>query len=233
MLFRSVVMTAAALASPLPSATDTATPISLPPPTPVPNEQYTIAYLRRRTYGGGSFEIVNTMKETDQFTRYLIRYPSDGLAIYGFMNIPKGGGPFAVIIAIHGYEKPLSYKMLDSDTDTLDNIARNGFIVIHPNLRNYPPSDYGDDLFRVGTSIDVLNLIALIKTQGKQPGALEKAYNDRIGLWGHSMGGEIGLRVLTVSSDIKAAVLYASLSGDEAKNARLLYRVNQIGRAHV
>jgi hypothetical protein len=59
------------------------------PPTLAPYEQYTVDFLRGRTYGGGTIEVVETMEATDSFTRYLIRYPSDGLNIYGFVNVPQ------------------------------------------------------------------------------------------------------------------------------------------------
>ena len=191
-------------------------------PTAAPFEEYTIDYLRSRTYGGGTIEVLETMEETDSFTRYLIRYPSDGLNIYGFVNVPKGQGPFPVIIAIHGLVDASTYQTLDYTTPNMDAIAQAGYIVFHPNLRGYPPSDNGDNLFRVGMSIDVLNLMALIKSGSGPTELLAMAAPDKIGLWGHSMGGNIVLRVLTVSSDVKAAVLYAPLSGEEIKNAELL-----------
>ncbi len=80
----------------------TATAISLPP---IPEEYlpYTIAYLRTRTYGGGQIETLEVMEEKENFTRYKLHYPSDGLDIYGFVNVPKGDGPFPVIIMLHGY----------------------------------------------------------------------------------------------------------------------------------
>jgi len=37
---------------------------------------------------------------------------------------------------------------------------------------------------------------------------------ERIGMWGHSMGGGVTLKVLTVDKRIKAAVLYSSVSAD-------------------
>jgi dipeptidyl aminopeptidase/acylaminoacyl peptidase len=175
--------------------------------------------LRGRTYGGGSIEVVEKMEETFAFTRYLIRYPSDGLNIYGFANIPKGEGPFPVIVAIHGFVDPATYQTLDYTTSPLDFIAQTGYIVIHPNLRGYPPSDNGDNLFRVGMAVDVLNLLALVKSQSGPSELFATAASDDIGLWAHSMGGGIALRVLTVSSDVKAAVLFSSLSGNEIKNS--------------
>jgi dipeptidyl aminopeptidase/acylaminoacyl peptidase len=168
--------------------------------------------------------VVETLDETDLFTRYLIRYPSDGLTIYGFATIPKGEGPFPVIIAIHGYVNPAVYKTVDYTASALDIIAQSGYIVIHPNLRNYPPSDNGDNLFRVGMAVDVLNLLALVKTKSGPTELFAAADPKHIGLWAHSMGGGIALRVLTISQDLKAAVLFASMSGDEHKNSELFTR---------
>jgi dipeptidyl aminopeptidase/acylaminoacyl peptidase len=85
-------------------------------------------------------------------------------------------------------------------------------------LRGYAPSDTGDNLFRVGMAIDVLNLIALVQSQSGGTDPLRTAMPDRIGMWGHSMGGGITTRVLTVTDDVRAAVLYAAMSGDEQKN---------------
>ncbi len=197
----------------------TASPFTLSPPSrPDPYWKYTIEYLRSRSYGGGAVEVTETNARNSAFTRYLIRYPSDGLMIYGFMNVPNGKGNFPVIIALHGYIDPTIYKTFDYTTHYADALASAGFLVLHPNLRDYPPSDKGDNLFNVGMAIDVLNLISIIKSTGGQPGPLQAADLNRIGLWGHSMGGGVATRVLTISKDVKAAVLYAAVSGDEAKN---------------
>ena len=200
----------------------TATPTPPTIATLAPYEPYTIDGLRQRTYGGGNMEVLELMEEKDSFTRYLIRYPSDGLMIYGFVNIPKGEGPFPIIIVIHGYGDAAEYQTLDYTTDAADSLTEAGYIVVHPNLRNYPPSDKGDNLFRVGIAVDVLNLIALMKSESLPNELSATASVDQIGLWGHSLGGNVILRVLTISSDVKAAVLYASLSGDEFKNSAAL-----------
>jgi dipeptidyl aminopeptidase/acylaminoacyl peptidase len=156
---------------------------------------------------------------TDAFTRTLISYPSDGLTIYGFMNTPHGGnGPFPVVIASHGYIEPSQYTTLDYTTRYADALARAGFLVLHPNLRGYAPSDDGPNRFRVGMAADVLNLAALVREQGGAPGPLALADPDAIGVWGHSMGGGVSLRAISVSPDIDAAVLYGAMSGDERAN---------------
>ena len=208
----------------IPTAT-VITPTPLPTPTLAPYEQYTIDYLRKRMYGGGNIEVLETLAENDAFTSYSIRYPSDGLTVYGFMNAPKCAGPFPVIISIHGYAAYGNYDPFNPAQDSADLLAANQFIVIHPGLRNQPPSDNGDNLLRVGMTLDVMNLIALVKAWNALPPELASANPDRIGLWGMSMGGEIGLRVITISPDVKAAVLYSPLSGNSERNSRQLYEI--------
>lgn len=199
--------------------TFTPPPTSTWTPTPDPYEPYTFDYLLARDYGGGELQIVDTLAANSYFTRTLFTYPSDGLAIYGFMNVPKRGAPpFPVVIALHGYIDPDIYQTIDYTTRYADALARSGFLVLHPNLRNYPPSDTGEDLFRVGMAVDVLNLIALVKDQAGKPGPLGLGDPQAIGLWGHSMGGGISTRVMTVSPDVEAVVLYGAMSGDEKRN---------------
>lgn len=192
--------------------------------TPDPYELWTIDHLMSREYGGGEIKIVSEYADNSYFTRYLIEYPSDGLTIAGFMNVPKGDGPFPVIIAIHGYIEPEIYSTLDYTTHYADDLARNGFIVIHPNLRNYPPSSSGENLFRVGMAIDILNLIEVVEQKADSGGYLNLADTGSIGLWGHSMGGGISTRVMTINQDIKAVFLYASMSGDEKQNYEAINR---------
>ena len=164
----------------IPTAT-VITPTPLPTSTLAPYEQYTIDYLRKRTYGGGSIQVLEKLAENDSFTSYSIRYPSEGLNIYGFMNVPKGPGPFPVIVSIHGYAAYGKYDPFNPALDSADLLAANQFIVIHPGLRNHPPSDSGDNLLRVGMTLDVMNLIALVKAREALPPELASANTDRIG----------------------------------------------------
>jgi dipeptidyl aminopeptidase/acylaminoacyl peptidase len=227
--------------TPVPTPTSTPTPVTLTitptpvPPTPTPTTlppvseeylPYTIVYLRSRSYGGGQIEALDVTEEREKFTRYLIRYPSDGLNIYGYVNVPKGEGPFPLIIMLHGFARVNQYATL-SNFVMADAFASNGYLVLHPDMRGYPPSDSGDNLYRVGLAVDVLNLIALVKEQANLPGWLENADITRIGLWGVSLGGGVALRVATVSEDIKAVLLHSSISGDEFKNAELFHEITE------
>lgn len=215
--------------TPLPAPTYTPQPTSVPPtatlappsPTLDPYADLTIDALTARSYGGGELDIIDTLEEGETFTRYLITYPSDGLTIYGFMNVPNEGNDFPVALVLHGYIDPYEYDTLAYTQRYADALAEAGYFVIHPNFRNYPPSDEGPNPYRIGYAIDVLNLIAIIREQSQDPfGYLRRADEDRFHLWGHSMGGGVTLRVLTVNNEpyLRAAVLYGSMSGDERKN---------------
>lgn len=205
-------------------STFTPAPTHTPPiPTATPDfySPFTIQALAARTYGGGLLEIEDELEKNDTFTRYLIRYPSDGLTVYGFMSVPNEGNNFPVAIVLHGYIPPDEYDVLDYTARYADSLVKAGYFVIHPNFRNYPPSDSGPNEFRIGYAVDILNLIAIIREQSQDPyGILRRADEDNIHLWGHSMGGGVALRVITVNNEpyLKAAVLYGSMSGDEAQN---------------
>jgi dipeptidyl aminopeptidase/acylaminoacyl peptidase len=219
-----MISTGTAVFVPIPKPTETFSPS----PTPDSYQPYTIEALAGRSYGGGQVTGLDTLDVNSYFTRTLISYPSDGLEIYGFLNTPqerpgKPGPPYPVVIALHGYIEPDVYNTLDYTTGYADALARSGYLVLHPNLRGYPPSQDGDNLYRVGMAIDVLNLIALVRQQAGKPGLLEDANPNRIGLWGHSMGGGVVTRVLTIDPAIRAAVLYGAMSGDDRQNYERIF----------
>ncbi len=178
-----------------------------------------IKALSSRSYEGGTLVIERVLEQNRSFTRSLVHWNSEGLKQYGFMDVPNTKGLHPMVIVIHGYVNPNTYRTLPYTTHYADALARAGFVVLHPNLRGHGRSQgKPDPLFRVGYALDVLNLIASLRAHAGQPGALERANPKLIGLFGHSMGGGIVLRVITVDPGIRAAVLYGAMSGDEQRN---------------
>ena len=210
--------------TPTPTLTPTATQTPLPTQTLTPTAtadpyQYLyISSLMEGTYGGGVIQDAGDLNSAGEFTRKLFKYRSGGQDMYGFINIPFGSGPFPVVVMLHGYVDPDEYSTLDYSTRYADALAEDGYIVVHPNLRGYAPSAGGSNFLGIQDSVDVLNLISLLRSQAGTPGFLQKADAQNMGLWGHSMGGGIVQRVLLVEPDIRAALLYASVSADEALN---------------
>jgi len=203
-----------------PTLTPTATvnPLVTLTPTPDPFLDLYLDSLILRNYGGGVLQDKGDLNGAEGFSRKLFKYRSGGLDLYGFINIPERDGPFPVIILVHGYVDPGKYNTLDYSTRYADALAKEGFITLHPNLRGYAPSQNGENILGVGDTIDVLNLLALVRQQSGSAGLLEKADGGRIGLWGHSMGGGIVMRALIIDQEIKAGLLYASIHSNEEFN---------------
>jgi len=194
----------------------TATPTQVPLPTATLTTQqaiqpYTIAGLRAREYQSGRITVSAPVLETEHFTRYLIEYPSDGLTITGVLQIPKTGeAPYPVIIMNHGFFSRYIYYSGDGTDRAADFLNRRGYLTVSSDYRSWGNSETGESLFYSGQVIDVINLLNALNS-------LPEADTDHIGMWGHSMGGGITAKVLTIVDDrIKAAVLYSSVSADFA-----------------
>jgi dipeptidyl aminopeptidase/acylaminoacyl peptidase len=199
-------------------------------PTPDVYSGLTIDDLANRQYGGGEFLFDAGEHLQAGFTRYVFEYPSDGLLIQGFMNLPDGEGPHPVVLVLHGYIDPKEYELLPYTTRYADVLASAGYLVLHPNYRNYPLSDLGPNPFRIGYAVDVMNLIALVREHAGRPGPLASADPDAIGLFGHSMGGGITLRIIVAEAPVQAAVLYGSMSADELRNFEMIYEWSEGAR---
>ena len=175
---------------------------------------YSLEALKARSYGEGELSVEYAWENQAEFTRYYITYTSDGLTIHGFVNVPVGRGPFPVIIALHGYIPASEYETRDYSTRYADAMARNGYIVLHPNMRNFPPSDSVPRTrdYHAGYVVDVLNLLQLVREQAGKEGIFINANMERLGIWGHSLGGGVALRIVGIVPEVKAAVLYAAVT---------------------
>jgi fermentation-respiration switch protein FrsA (DUF1100 family) len=204
------------LTVPAPAARATATPSGRQYQLSLDAKSLSIDSLRARAYGGGAIKITRVLSEQDSFQRVLIEYPSDGLRITGMMNIPRGNAPFPVVILDHGYFKQSEYKTGDGTMRAADAFARRGYLTIAPDYRCYAGSQCGANPFYIGYAIDVLNLIASLPS-------LPFADPYRVGIWGHSMGGGVTIRVLAINDTIKVGALYGALSADDEVHYCWLY----------
>lgn len=204
--------------TPIPIAT--VLPTAAPTITPTPDAYHAISVegLRERQFGGGTLEIYRRWQANAAFERAYFEYDSDAVQVHGFMNIPSLAGQHPVVLVLHGYINPAEYTMQAYTTRYADALAQAGYFVLHPNYRGYPPSQVGPNPFRAGYAVDVLNLLAIIRSQAGEPGPFERADGERIGLFGHSMGGGIAIRTMVVDEGVRAVVLYGSMSADEQRN---------------
>lgn len=165
--------------------------------------------MRARSYPGGEIQTLRVQEANAAYTRSLIAYPSDDLTITGIMHTPTGTGPFPVIILLHGYWDRAAYWSGADTWQAADYLARHGYLTIAPDFRSWGDSESGMSLFHTGLVADVVNLISSLPS-------LSQADPSRLGLWGHSMGGGIATKVLTIDDRVDTAVLYAPNSANDA-----------------
>ncbi len=192
--------------SPVPKITFT------PSPTPTIEESifpYTLDGLRQLEFQSGAIRIRAVLDDHEKYSSYLIEYPSDGLTITGVMQIPVGEGPFPVIILNHGFFSRNAYNSGDGTDRASAFLAEHGYITLASDYRSWAGSDVGESFFYSGLVIDVINLLNTVPS-------IAQADSERVGMWGHSMGGGVTMKVLTIEPRIKAAVLYSTVSADFA-----------------
>jgi dipeptidyl aminopeptidase/acylaminoacyl peptidase len=173
--------------------------------------------LMQKHYDGRDLKLGKVQAETSTYTRYFITYKSGDLTISGIMNVPKGSGPFPVVIMNHGYIDPAVYTNGRGLRREQDYFASRGYIVIHPDYRNHAQSDKDPESevnMRLGYVEDVINAIYALKAAN-----LAYADTNRIAMLGHSMGGGVAQAVMVVQPDlVRAFMLYAPVSTNMPDN---------------
>lgn len=191
---------------------------------------YTVEGLREHEYQSGEVTVLGMIEETRDFTSYLIEYPSDGLNIRGVMQIPtRGEAPYPVIVMNHGWFSRTVFRSGDGTERAAEFLNIRGYLTLASDYRSWGTSDSGPSLYYSGLAIDVVNLLLAIPS-------IPQADPNRVGMWGHSMGGAVTMKVLTITGknaalsganeesevegqvlpSIRAAVLYSTVSADQA-----------------
>jgi dipeptidyl aminopeptidase/acylaminoacyl peptidase len=135
---------------------------------------------------------------------------SDGLKIYGLLSVPdtpKPTGGYPAIIFNHGYIPPEEYKTTERYVAYFAGFASNGYVVFKPDYRGngdsqgQPTGAY----YSTGYTTDVLNALSSVAK-------MKEVNPQKIGMWGHSMGGYLTLQALVIKpGEIKAAVIWGGV----------------------
>jgi uncharacterized protein len=172
-----------------------------------------IQALSEKKFDGRDLTLGSVQAETSTYTRYYTTYKSGELTISGIMNVPKGNGPFPIVVMNHGYIDPAIYTNGRGLRREQDYFASRGYIVVHPDYRNHAQSSKDENVegnVRLGYVEDVINAIYALKAAN-----LSYADTNRIAMIGHSMGGGIAQAIMVSQPElVKAYMLYAPVSTD-------------------
>ncbi|HSX15004.1 MAG TPA: alpha/beta fold hydrolase [Candidatus Saccharimonadales bacterium] len=192
--------------------TQTPRSASQPQATPAPAlNPLQIDAIRSRSYPASQLVTETDLGDQGGYHSYIASYTSDGLKIFALLAVPTSpepAGGWPVIIFNHGYIDPAQYQTASSYRDWVATLARAGFMVVKPDYRGNAGSQGQPEggHFSPVYAYDVLNLISTLKQY-------PKANANRIGLFGHSMGGHVSLRTIVASPDVKATVVAAGVVG--------------------
>lgn len=186
-----------------------------------PKNPLEIEAMRVKSYPGSNLVVEQDLGIVSNYHKYIVSYFSEGLKIYALLTVPTGAKPaggWPVIIFNHGYIAPANYQ-----TDPVSGqyatyypkFSEAGYIVLKPDYRGHGNSQGQPEgaYYSPAYSTDVLNAIASIKKYSDANAA-------KIGMWGHSMGGNITLRDMVINTkDIKAAVIWGGVVGSYSQLA--------------
>ena len=175
----------------------------------VAQQPISIPALRAREYPGSALSVVRNLSPGSNYSRQVVSYQSGGLKIFALLTVPRGTPPqggWPAIVFNHGYIPPEKYRTTERYVAYQDAFARAGFVTLKSDYRGHGDSEgeakggYNDP----GYTVDVLNAAASLKRDAR-------VNRKRLGVWGHSMGGQLSLRAILVDPDIKAASLWAGV----------------------
>ncbi|QQG43177.1 MAG: alpha/beta fold hydrolase [Candidatus Daviesbacteria bacterium] len=178
----------------------------------VTKDALAIEEMRQKSYPGSDLKIEQTLDDGGNYHQYIASYQSEGLKIYGLLTVPLGEKPndgWPAILFNHGYIPPAQYQTTEKYVDYVNAFASNSYIVFKSDYRGHGQSqgEPSGAYYSPAYTVDVLNALSSLK---KFP----DANPNKIGMWGHSLGGNITLRSLVISSaDIKAAVIWNGVVG--------------------
>jgi dipeptidyl aminopeptidase/acylaminoacyl peptidase len=188
-----------------------ATLAPLPTLSPVPEfevgNELTIAYLSELEIEGSEILYEQRLNDGANYQQYIASYYSEGHKIYGLLTVPFGDVPeggFKAIVFNHGYIPPTVYRTTERYVAYVDSLARAGFVVFKIDMRGHDRSEGTPrgSYFAPDYMIDAISAFKSLQM-------LDFVDPDGIGMWGHSMSGNMILRAMLVEPEIKAGVIWA------------------------
>jgi uncharacterized protein len=182
-----------------------------PSPTPTLNPLQ-IPAIQSRSYPGGAITTTADLGDQGGYRDTVISYPSDNLTQFALLSTPDTAKPasgWPVIILLHGYEDPSLWRVAGPEYRSfIGAFTAAGYAVVKPDFQGNDKSA-GKPVgghFAPDYAYNTLNLIGSLK---QNPLANPK----RLGLFAHSMGGDVGMRTIVTSKDIVASVFAAGVVG--------------------
>lgn len=201
-------------------------PLAQQTPKPKPLLAYTFDKLKNTQFPANQILLGPKVNETANFISQMFYFSvpeKPGVTVMkkvsGLVNIPKQPGEYSVLVMFRGFVPKETYQSGIGSQPSAKAFAQNGFITLAPDFLGYGDSDEAftnDFENRFQTYTTALTLLSSLSTlnlglEASYSGKI-KADTSKVGIWGHSNGGQIALSALALSGLTYPTVVWAPVS---------------------
>lgn len=206
--------------------TEVISPLSKIIPNPTPLNTYTFENLKNTAFQKSQITLGEKIGESENSLSQMFYFnapktPSEPPTekVSGLVNTPKSPGTYPVIVMFRGFAPQENYFSGIGTEASAQVFANSGLITLAPDFLGFGQSaSSSGEAFenRFQTYTTALTLLSSLENLNN---ALEASYSGqikadlgRVGLWGHSNGGQIALTVLEISGADYPTVLWAPVT---------------------
>ena len=183
-----------------------------------PLEKYSIDRLSETPPTASTIEIGEIISEEENFTSYVFYYYVDDKKVSGQLNVPNEESDYPVIVMFRGYAPVETYTTGVGTRRGAEYFANNGFITIAPDFLGYGESDNpSTDIFEARfqtytTAATLLSSVTNLDSALKEKSINVTTQPNKVGIWGHSNGGQVAITTLEITQGNYPTVLWAPVS---------------------
>ncbi len=180
--------------------------------------KYAYDALKETEFTAKEMTFGDILTEGDGFQTRMFYYETDGRMVSGLAHLPVDGTDHPVIAMVRGYVDHEIYAPGVGTRRAAEVFARAGYITLAPDFLGYGESDQPsvtplEDRFQTyPTLLQLLANIDTLDTSFKNNSILITADENRVGIWGHSNGGQITISVLEITGKPYPTVLWAPVT---------------------
>lgn len=188
----------------------------------LPLLKYTIPNLARRNYQAvEGLTVIKTLPSSEGYSSYIFSYITLGKKVTGQLNVPasalSSNQPTPLIVMLRGWAPIETYQTGMGTKNAAAFFANNGFATLAPDFLGYGDSDPEPDDGWEARFIKPIIAIELLKTIENYstvtlPDGTVNLNPAKMGLWGHSNGGQVALSVLEILNKPLPTTLWAPVT---------------------
>jgi len=189
--------------------------------------KYTFEKLKKTKFQASLVTLGEPLEEKENYISQLFYYSIRDVIngenkekrVNGLINIPRSKGTYPIIVMLRGFVPKEIYTTGIGTKRAGEVFAQSGFITIAPDFLGYGESDNPsknaiEERFQTYTT--TLSLLSSLENlnngfDASYSGKI-KADTSKVGIWGHSNGGQIALSVLEITGKSYPTVLWSPVS---------------------